>query len=142
MSENCEKEIRVPAIRENVAAISAFTEDTLNEMECSPKVTMKFLIAMDEIITNVVNYSGAKEMTVQISKEDGVVSVRILDDGKPFDPLQHADPDITLDASEREIGGLGIYMVKKSMDDVIYFYEDGRNVLKLELSTGKETSEK
>ena len=77
------------------------------------------------------------ESSIQIDNIDGVFSVKVIDDGMPFNPLEKTDPDVTLDADERGVGGLGIYMVKKSMDNVLYFYENGKNVLKLEVSAGK-----
>ena len=59
------------------------------------------------------------------------MTLTFIDNGKPYDPLKKADPDITLPANERPIGGLGIFMVKKTMDDVNYEYADGKNILRL-----------
>ena len=89
------------------------------------------MVAVDEISTNIVSYSGSPDMTVRYELADnpGVVRITFIDSGKPWNPLKHDDPDITLGAEEREIGGLGILMVKKLMDDVSYEFRDGRNIL-------------
>lgn len=131
------KEYKFTPKLDNMQAASDFAEETLNELGCPMKLTMKFLIALDEVLNNVVSYSGARESSIQIDNIDGVFSVKVIDDGMPFNPLEKTDPDVTLDADERGVGGLGIYMVKKSMDNVLYFYENGKNVLKLEVSAGK-----
>ncbi len=131
------KELRIEPLKQNAQQVAEFAEASLEELGCSMKVTAKFMVALDEIFANIVNYSGAHEAVIRIDKKDGCVSVDFADDGVPFDPLKKADPDITLDADERDIGGLGIYIVKKSMDNVLYFYEDGKNVLKLMLNAEK-----
>lgn len=89
-------------------------------------------IVTDEIFTNIVYYSGATSVTVGCETEEGKVILRFADNGRPYDPTKNTDPDITLPVEEREIGGLGIYMVKTTMDHVSYEYSDGFNILTLE----------
>jgi len=125
------KELRIEPKIENMDVASGFTEARLEEFGCPTAVTMKFLIALDEILNNIIHYSGAREAVIRVGEEGGYYLLEFSDDGVRFDPLLKKDPDITLDADDRQIGGLGIYMVKKSMDLVQYSYEDGKNVLKL-----------
>ena len=125
------KEMRVGAIPDKTADMAGFLEESLEELECPMKISMKMLIAFDEIFSNIVNYSGAKEIWLQVLVEDGNLIVRFVDDGKAYNPLEHEDPDTTLSLEDREIGGLGIFMVKKTMDDVQYAYQDGQNMLSL-----------
>jgi sigma-B regulation protein RsbU (phosphoserine phosphatase) len=88
-------------------------------------------IISDEIVSNIVNHSGAGELSISVSRADGPRSVTLefSDDGPPFDPLAHADPDTSLPLEERKIGGLGILMVKRLADAVAYERRGGRNVL-------------
>jgi anti-sigma regulatory factor (Ser/Thr protein kinase) len=95
---------------------------------------MQIDVAVDELFGNIARYAypeGAGRATVRIEPdpERQEVSITFLDRGIPYDPLQKEDPDVTLSAEERKIGGLGIYIVKKSMDAVSYRYEDGQNIL-------------
>ena len=130
-----------PALVEQWDEALAFLEGLLEEVEASPKAQMQLLIAIEELFVNVAHYAYTetdvpqKERTVRLDViiEDGaegrVATVTLTDGGIPYDPLAKPDPDITLSAEERQIGGLGIYMVKKSMDDMRYVYQDGQNVL-------------
>lgn len=129
------KTINVEAKTEKLDEILEIVDAMLFEADCSPKITVPIDIAVEEIFVNIANYAypdkdGEAEVTTYI--EDGVFHITFSDSGIPYDPLAHADPDVTLSADERPIGGLGIYMVKKSMDKVEYKYENGRNVLTIE----------
>ena len=84
---------------------------------------------MNEIYSNIRLYSGATKATVECSVDDSLIMLVFTDDGRPYNPLEQDDPDITLSAEEREIGGLGIFMVKKTMDEVTYEYSEGWNRL-------------
>ena len=109
-----------------------FAEEQMNKADCPMKVVIQVNIALEEIFVNVAHYAytdGVGAAKVGIEAGDGKVTVRIEDNGSPFDPLGHSDPDVTLSVEERGIGGLGIYMVKQSMDEVTYSYENGKNVL-------------
>ena len=91
-------------------------------------------VAIDELFSNIAHYAYNPEIgeaTVQVSVSEDPLSVIItfIDKGVPYDPLKKDDPDITLSLEDRPIGGLGIYMVKKTMDDITYEYKDGQNIL-------------
>ena len=129
-------ELTLEATVENLTPVMAFLEEHLEEAECSVKAQMQIAVAAEEIYVNIAHYAyapGTGEATVRMEITDDPVEVRItfIDRGMPFDPLAKPDPDVSLSAEERDIGGLGIYMVKKSMDDVRYAYRDGQNILTL-----------
>ena len=113
--------------------VLVFVDGILEELECPPKIQMQLDVAVEELYVNIARYAyapGTGPTTLRVeSKEGPVVAITFISSGIPFDPLAKPDPDITLSAEQRQIGGLGIYMVKKSMDDVQYQYQDGQNVL-------------
>lgn len=128
------KAITVPATLEQLETVQAFIAEELETANCSMKAEMQIQIAVEEIYVNIAHYAynpEAGEATVRCSVGGDPIQVMIqfLDHGKPFNPLDKEDADITLSAEERQIGGLGILMVKKSMDQVAYAYEDGKNIL-------------
>ena len=97
---------------------------------------MQIDIAIDELFGNIAHYAytpdvGDATVRVEVTGEPLAVIITFIDGGVPYDPLKAADPDITLSAEERQIGGLGIYMVKKSMDEITYEYKDGKNILSI-----------
>ncbi len=111
----------------------AFVEEQLDAMGCPMKVSMQIAISFEELFVNVARYAyeDAEEkgkVRIIIDPCEDEVGITLVDAGKPFDPLAKEDPDVTLSAEERKIGGLGIFMVKKSMDDVYYENTDGKNV--------------
>lgn len=110
---------------------TAFVEDTLRAAAVEEKIIVKMNIAVDEIFSNIARYSGADRARLECAVTPERVTLRFVDNGKPYDPTQQAEPDVTLSAEERGIGGLGILMVKKSMDGVEYTYENGQNILTL-----------
>ena len=109
----------------------AFFEDTLSGADVPMKVIARVNVAVDEVFSNIARYSGATSVTLGCALADGRVTLRFSDNGRPYDPTGKPDPDTTLSAEERDIGGLGIFMVKKTMDDVSYEYTDGLNILTL-----------
>ena len=115
------KELTIDATLENVAAVTAFVGEQLEQLDCPMKTQMQVDIAI----------VGAATVRVEVTENPLAVVITFIDNGVPYDPLAKADPDITLSAEERQIGGLGIYMVKKSMDDISYEYKDGMNILKI-----------
>ncbi|MBE5847120.1 MAG: ATP-binding protein [Lachnospiraceae bacterium] len=127
------KQITVPAKDESLDEINAFVESELEDTACSPKTMIQLEVAIEEIFVNIAHYAYEDEGTAVIKLEKGgspmSVAITFEDTGMPFDPLAKEDPDVTLSAEERRIGGLGIFMVKKSMDDVQYRHEDGKNIL-------------
>ena len=130
------KELTVEAKVENIDAVTDFVNATLEEYSCSIKAQTQIDIAIDELFGNIARYAYHPEVgqaTVQVEMEENlpVVTVTFRDQGMPYNPLNSQDPDVTLSAEEREIGGLGIYLVKKSMDEVLYEYQDGQNILRV-----------
>ena len=130
------KEITVEARSENVSLVTEFVEEQLECMDCPMKIQMKMGIAIDELFSNIALYaypSGNGNVTVKVEKQEEPAAVKItfIDRGVPYDPLKKEDPDVTLSAEKREIGGLGIYLVKKTMDDISYEYKGGKNILSI-----------
>ena len=130
------KEITVDATLENIDTVTDFVNEVLEAYECSIKVVTQIDIAIDELFSNIARYAYAKDggkATVQVDKKDDspFVSIIFKDNGKPYNPLENDDPDITLSANEREVGGLGIYLVKKRMDHISYEYKDVQNILSI-----------
>ena len=123
-----------PAKTEALPDVLAFVEETLKDFECPVKLQMSICVAIEEVFVNIAHYAYPHkegDVTVNIGFDNlsGGVTFRIVDKGIPFDPLAKADPDITLSAQEREIGGLGIFIAKKTMDLLTYAYENGENIL-------------
>lgn len=130
------KELNISATVENIAAVTAFVDEQLEELDCPMKTQLQVDVAIDELFGNIAHYAynpevGAATVRVEVTDDPLSVVITFIDNGVPYDPLAKADPDITLSAEEREIGGLGIYMVKKSMDDISYEYKNGQNILRI-----------
>ena len=125
------KKLKLTPSLESIEQVTSFVEQELEEAGISMKVIAQTNIAVDEIFSNIARYSGANDATVGVSMEDGRIILRFADNGLPYDPTGKPDPDTTLSAEDRNIGGLGIFMVKKSMDTVVYEYHDGLNILTL-----------
>ena len=117
---------------ENIPRVCKFLEGMLEKQDAPVKVITRVNIAADEIFSNIARYSGAQAVRVDCRITDGRVVIRFTDDGIPYDPTVQPEPDITLPAEERESGGLGILVVKKSMDLMSYEYTDGHNSLTIE----------
>ena len=128
-------EISLTPDAESVKTVAEFLDTTLGAWEIPMKVVSKLQIVADEIYSNIVRYSQAKNAKVTAVQNGTVLSLRFEDDGKPYDPTTAAEPDITASAEEREIGGLGIFIVRNMMDSMDYRYKDGHNVLTLLLAT-------
>ena len=127
-------ELTVEAKIENIEAVTDFVNEQLEALDCPMKAQMQIDIAIDELFGNIAHYAynpeiGKATVRVEVIDDPLAVTITFIDNGVPYDPLAKADPDTTLSAEEREIGGLGIYMVKKSMDDITYEYKDGQNIL-------------
>ena len=124
------KEITVGAVADDYYIVSDFVGAILESLHCPPKIQTKLDIAIDEIFGNIVKYSGAKSISVCAETESNrVFSLSFIDDGKPYNPLDLPEPDTDADLDDRPIGGLGIFIVKKTMDEVFYEYKDGHNNL-------------
>ena len=124
---------------DNLNEVLAFVDEKLEENDCPMKVQMQIDVAVEEIFVNIASYAynpeiGAATICCEVSGDPLVVTISFMDSGVPYDPLAKEDPDVTLSAEERQIGGLGIYMVKKSMDNVSYEYKDGQNIFTIKKS--------
>ena len=127
------------ATQEQLERVQQFVERELEKYNCSTKVLYQLAVAVEEIFINIVHYAynpkvGKATVRCCVDGDPPQVTIQFLDNGKPFNPLAKKDADITLSAEERDIGGLGILMVKKSMDAVDYIYENGTNVLTIKKS--------
>ena len=123
-----------PAKTESLSDVLGFVEQTLETLECPMKIQTAICVAIEEVFVNIARYAYPEsigDMTLHIGfdGETRAITFRVTDKGVPFDPLKKADPDITLSAEEREIGGLGIFIAKKTMDSLTYAYENGENIL-------------
>ena len=125
------KKIGIAPTLDKLPEATGFFEDILSAANAPAKVIAQVNVAVDEIFSNIAHYSGATVATLGCSLADGRVTLRFSDNGRPYDPTGKPDPDTTLSAEERDIGGLGIFMVKKIMDEVTYEYTDGLNILTL-----------
>ena len=129
-------ELNIEAIEENLEQVMAFVDERLEAVGCSMKAQMQIDVAVEEIFINIAKYAyhpekGNAVVRVEVSDDPVQVAITFVDHGKPYDPLAKEDPDVTLGAEERPIGGLGIFMVKQTMDDVKYEYKDGSNIVTL-----------
>ena len=130
------KSLTVAARIDQLDAVLEFIDLELEAHGCPPKARMQLNVAAEEVFVNIAHYAyapGEGEATIEIdvAGEPPVAVLRFLDRGMPYDPLQKSDPDVTLSAEDREIGGLGVFMVKKTVDCVDYAYEENRNILTL-----------
>lgn len=130
------KELTIAATVENIGTVTGFVNEQLEALDCPVKAQMQIDIAIDELFGNISHYAyhpevGNATVRVEVTEEPLAVIITFIDGGVPYDPLKAADPDITLSAEERQMGGLGIYMVKKSMDEISYEYRDGKNILSI-----------
>ena len=128
------KETIVEADKMNLPLVQAFVDEQLEEAGCPMLTQIAIDVAVEELFVNIASYAygdGNGKAAVQVSVHEEPLSVEItfIDNGVQYDPLAKADPDTTLSAKERKKGGLGIFMVKKSMDNVSYEYKDGKNIL-------------
>ncbi|MGN0712437.1 MAG: ATP-binding protein [Anaerovoracaceae bacterium] len=145
------REMTVNAAVENLESVIAFVDGCLEELSCPLRAQMQIDIAVDEVFSNIAYYAyptdavtgaaagtdagidaGTVTVQVEAAEEPPAVILTFIDGGTPYDPLSHEDPDMTLPAEDRPIGGLGIYMVRKIMDRVSYSWESGKNILKIE----------
>lgn len=130
------KELSLDAVVENIDVVTDFVNEHLEEYNCPTKAQMQIDVAIDELFSNIAHYAynpevGPATVRVEVLENPLSVVITFIDNGIPYDPLSTQEPDITLSAEERKIGGLGIYMVKKSMDDITYEYKDGQNILRI-----------
>ena len=131
------KEITVDAMIANMNTVTAFVDDFLDQIACPMKSRIQINIVIDEIFGNICHYAykdsvGAVTVRVESGNTPKAVFLTFTDNGIPYNPLETEDPDITLSSEERKIGGLGIYLVNKNMDEMKYEYVNQQNRLWME----------
>lgn len=130
------KEMSIDATLENIEKVTDFVNEQLEAYNCPPRALVQIDVAIDELFGNIAYYAydpdvGPATVRVEVVEEPLSVIIVFIDNGVPFNPLKSAEPDMNLTAEERELGGLGIYIVKKSMDEITYEYKDGQNILRI-----------
>ena len=130
------KELTIAATVKNIEAVSDFVNEQLEALDCPMKAQMQIGIAIDELFGNIAQYAynpdvGEATVRVEVQQEPLSVVITFIDGGVPYDPLTAAEPDTSLPVEERPLGGLGIFMVRKTMDEITYRYENGRNILSI-----------
>lgn len=130
------QELNLEAAVANISTVTDFVNAILEELDCPMKAQLQIDVAIDELFSNIAQYAyapGTGPATVRVETEEDprAVILTFIDRGTPFDPLAAEDPDITAPAEERSIGGLGVFLVKKTMDDVRYERRDGQNILRI-----------
>ena len=128
------KELTVDAVLENIPSVTAFIDGQLEALDCSMKAQMQIDVAIDELFSNIARYAypdgpGKATVGIEFDEENRMCSVVFSDEGIPFDPLAQQAPDTSLPLMDRPVGGLGIFLVKKTMDAGEYRHENGRNIL-------------
>ena len=136
-------EMTVEAVIGNIPSVTDFVDRKLEDLSCPFKIQMQINVAIDELFSNIARYAyrpdtGPATVKVEVEEDPMAVVITFIDNGVQYDPLSTEDPDITLPAEEREIGGLGIYLVKKTMDDISYEYKNGQNILKIKKEFEKD----
>ncbi|MBR0288672.1 MAG: ATP-binding protein [Selenomonadaceae bacterium] len=128
------EKITVEAVLENLQTVIDFATEKLEERDCSMKVIMQTELVIEEIFVNIASYAyhpetGAATFCMEFEKNPNAVLMTFIDSGKPYNPLEADAPDTTLAIEDRNIGGLGIFLVKKNVDEISYEYTDGKNIL-------------
>ncbi len=128
------EEMTLEATLENIPRVTAFVDAQLEPLDCPMKAQMQIDMAIDELFGNIARYAYGEETgsaTVRFAFDEPArtAAVTFIDSGTAFNPLEQAAPDVTLSAEERGVGGLGIFLVRKTMDNVAYRRENGLNIL-------------
>ena len=128
------KELTVQANLDNIAPVTEFINAELEAANCCEDVRIQIDVAIDEIFGNIVKHavkSDAVTVREEFEEDPDALVLTFIDRNSPFDPLTRADPNVTLPAKKRKIGGLGIFMTKKLADHIDYEYKDGKNILRI-----------
>ncbi len=133
--------LTLEAIVENLDTVLAMVNGEIEDLGCSMKTKMQIDVAVEELFVNIAHYAysektGPATVRVEVERDPPAVVVTFIDHGVPYDPLAKEDPDVTLSVEKRPIGGLGIFMVKKSMDAIDYEYKEGQNILRIKKNIG------
>ena len=130
------EKITVEAVLDNLQTVLGFATQHLEERDCPMKVLMHTELVVEEIFVNIASYAynpetGPATFCMEFEDNPNAVLMTFIDSGKPYNPLEKADPDTTLAIEERDVGGLGIFLVKKNVDELTYEYTDGKNILRM-----------
>ncbi len=130
------EKITVDAVVENLQEVIDFATEKLEARDCPMKASMQLELVIEEIFVNIASYAyhpeiGVATFCMEFEENPSAVLITFIDGGKPYNPLEKDDPDTTLDIGAREIGGLGIFLVKKNVDEISYEYSDGKNILRM-----------
>ena len=128
------KELTLEAKVENIPTLTAFVDEWLEGLDCPIRAQMQIDVAVDEIFSNIAQYAygpegGTARILLEFDEAERTAMITFVDGGVAYDPLSKADPDVTLSAEERDVGGLGIFLVKKTMDAMAYRRENDQNML-------------
>ena len=130
------EKITVDALLDNLQAVVDFATEKLEARDCSIKVVMQTELVIEEIFVNIASYAyhpeiGPATFCMEFEENPNAVLMTFIDGGKPYNPLEQEAPDTTLSIEERDVGGLGIFLVKKNVDEIAYEYTDGKNILRM-----------
>ena len=130
------EQLTIDAKVENLPKVTDFILESLEETDCKPKVLMQMELVIEEIFVNVASYAynpniGTCTISKDFETEPRSITLTFVDSGVPYNPLEKEDPDTSLGVHERQIGGLGIFLVKKTVDEITYEYKDGKNILRI-----------
>ena len=128
------KRMNVEAIVQNIDPVTEFIGEELKAHGCGDRALLQIAVAIDEIFGNIAHYAYAGEnggVSVQVDVKNDVAEITFIDEGVSFNPLLSKEPDVSLSAEDRDVGGLGIFLVKKTMDSLEYERREGKNILKL-----------
>ena len=128
------EKITVEAVLDNLQMVIDFATEHLEERDCPMKISMQIELVVEEIFVNIANYAyqpdiGSATFCMEFEENPSAVLMTFIDSGKPYNPLEKIDPDTSLAIEERDVGGLGIFLVKKNVDKISYKYENGKNIL-------------
>ena len=130
------EKITVEAVLDNLQTVVDFATEKLEARDCSMKVIMQTELVIEEIFVNIASYAyhpetGSATFCIEFEENPNAVLMTFIDAGKPYNPLEAEAPDTTLAIDEREVGGLGIFLVRKNVDEISYEYADGKNILRM-----------
>jgi sigma-B regulation protein RsbU (phosphoserine phosphatase) len=124
------------ASKQNYAKFNAWLENTCINNNLDDELKMKLHLIAEELYTNIFSYAyedNQGDIEVILSKENNMINYTFIDRGVKYNPLERPDPDVTLPPESREQGGLGIFIVKSSVNEINYEYKDGQNILSMKI---------
>ena len=134
------RDLKIEATVENLAKVFSFLSESMNNLDCDPKVKRQIKLCVEELFVNIAHYAydpgtGFAEISIETVPGTGgrpKMVISFADNGRPYDPFAMPDPDIEADLDDRRIGGLGVYLVRTTMDSVNYKHEHGQNITTIE----------